>query len=341
MSTSEGSERVRTFGIRTGRKWSHFYSAAFTMAPQLEEAGEAMGTHRRSVVPWYEETKPLEDPDAIKMLQRGQKLLDAVEKSDFCSTLDARKYPLFDPSELVLGPRLGLGGFGIVLEVEQIVLNHNSLAAASIGSSSKTEDENDEFYDEFDPEVIDHIDYTDVMQARSFMEANVRRMQVTRLRGHEVEGAARYAVKRLRSDLTEALLARGTIDLAMEAKFLARLSHPNIVKMRGYASGSSLRPDFFIVLDRLYEILSRRVKDWKHALQNHASEKLWATLWRRDRKSGPKQNVAHDIMLERLVVAYDLAAAFSYMHLNRYVRRKCHVTYLTLQRFTHYVVLFL
>jgi serine/threonine protein kinase len=288
-----------------------------SMAPQLEEAGEAMGAHCRVVVPWYQETKPLEDPDAIKMLQRGQKLLDAVEKSDFCSTLDARKYPLFDPSELVLGPKLGLGGFGIVLEVEEIVLHLKSLAAASIEST--TEDENDEFYDEFDPAVLDHTDFADVMQARSFMESNVRRKQVTRLHGQEVEGAARYALKRLRSDLTDVLRARGAIDLAMEAKFLARLSHPNIVKMRGYASGSSLRPDFFIVLDRLYEILNRRIKDWKYALRIHASEKLWQTLWRRDRKKGSLQNVAHDIMLERLVISYDLAAAFSYMHQNRYV----------------------
>lgn len=288
------------------------------MAPHSEEAGEAMGAHRRAVMPWYQEMKPLEDPDAIKMLQRGQKLLEAVEKSDFCSTLDARKYPLFDPSELVLGPKLGLGGFGIVLEVEEIVLLPKSLAATSI-ESSKTEDENDEFYDEFDPEVMDHMDYTDIIQARSFMESNVRRKQVTRVRGKDVEGAARYAVKRLRSDLTDPLRARGAIDLAMEAKFLARLSHPNVVKMRGYASGTSLRPDFFIVLDRLYEILNHRIKDWKHTLQNHASEKLWQTLWRRDRKNDPKQNAANDIMLERLVIAYDLAAAFSYMHQNRYV----------------------
>ena len=41
----------------------------------------------------------------------------------------------------------------------------------------------------------------------------------------------KYALKRIRSDLSDSMLYTGVIDLAKEAIFLAALSHPNIVKL--------------------------------------------------------------------------------------------------------------
>ena len=44
--------------------------------------------------------------------------------------------------------------------------------------------------------------------------------------------AARYAIKRLKSDLNELNRVRGAIDLAIEVKLLSRLHHPNIGKLQ-------------------------------------------------------------------------------------------------------------
>ena len=98
--------------------------------------------------------------------------------------------------------------------------------------------------------------------------------------------------------------------------------------MRGYASGSSLDPNFFIILDRLYEILNHRILDWKSDLHRHGLggfSNFWQTMFCTHRKFTPKDesgrnerdHIAHDIMLQRVMVAYDLASAFAYMHENK------------------------
>lgn len=46
----------------------------------------------------------------------------------------------------------------------------------------------------------------------------------------------KYALKRIRSDLSDSMLYTGVIDLAKEAIFLAALSHPNIVKLHSAAN---------------------------------------------------------------------------------------------------------
>ncbi len=46
----------------------------------------------------------------------------------------------------------------------------------------------------------------------------------------------KYAIKRIRSDLSKSMICEGAIDLAKEAKFLDALSHPNIINLYGAAS---------------------------------------------------------------------------------------------------------
>ena len=104
--------------------------------------------------------------------------------------------------------------------------------------------------------------------------------------------------------------------------------------MRGYAKNPLLDPHFFIVMDRLYEILNHRILEWKMELQKN-SPSIWQALLphRRRLNHNPNNNnnnnneavdkkqererVVHDIMVQRLIVAYDLASAFAYMHENR------------------------
>jgi serine/threonine protein kinase len=92
------------------------------------------------------------------------------------------------------------------------------------------------------------------------------------------EGKARYAIKRLRDDLLDFVRdddvdydhqhrTIGAMDLAMEAKLLASFSHPNICKLRGTA-GVPGRPDFSLILDRLYMTLEEKIDEWRGELKH-------------------------------------------------------------------------
>jgi len=117
----------------------------------------------------------------------------------------------------------------------------------------------------------------------------------------------RYALKRLQASVSEdaQTFINGVVDLAIEARFLSVVRHPNIIKMRAMAVTSpySVEQPFFVVLDRLYDILGTRLAKWKK-LQPKGMGKML------DRK-GKKESL---LWIERITVAYDLSCALEYLH---------------------------
>jgi serine/threonine protein kinase len=73
--------------------------------------------------------------------------------------------------------------------------------------------------------------------------------------------ATRFAIKQVRKDLYPKKKIEAAKDLAREAKFLARIDHPNIVALRGLVSEPG-RPEFGILLDRLRITLSEELARW-------------------------------------------------------------------------------
>ena len=69
-------------------------------------------------------------------------------------------------------------------------------------------------------------------------------------------------------------------------------------------------PDFFIILDRLHETLTKRMNRWHREYRKYNVTFLGFCR--------NKKGLAA-LLLERMTVAYDLAAAFFYLHENRYV----------------------
>ena len=81
--------------------------------------------------------------------------------------------------------------------------------------------------------------------------------------------------------------------------------------MRGLAKGPLVDKDFFIVLDRLYETLDVRMKKWRaRSKKNQAFLGIMTKQKKLDNQA---------LLVERMTVAYDLAAAFMYLHQHRYV----------------------
>ncbi|KAL7539019.1 hypothetical protein ACHAXR_008973 [Thalassiosira sp. AJA248-18] len=148
----------------------------------------------------------------------------------------------YKTNEIVLGPLLGSGEFSHVYEIKAFRPEASLLEEGGGSTSSLTQDE---------------IDTRQYMKRRE--------------RYHDTKRAC-YAVKHLRPQLLEKYgkleYAQSASDLALEAEFLANLSHPNIIKLRGIsfagAQGFENGPKgYFLIIDRLNETLDQRIKRWK------------------------------------------------------------------------------
>lgn len=267
--------------------------------------------------------------DARRLLAKAPTILQKVDECDLLKH-GQRKYPTFDLVEVKVGPLLGSGGYCDVYEVldfewganHTTTENKNETTSAvhaavesctqndaaptptkhkktpSVSFSQDTADQlNDKILEGHD-ELEDDPHY-DVDGARKLMKEQARR-----------NGEARYAIKRLKALNNEADRARGMIDLAIEAKYLSALWHPNIVKMRALSTADLLDRKFFLVMDRLFDTLAVRVRSWRATYQKSKGGLFGL---------GAKPEELSSLMTERMIVAYDLSNAFRYMHENRCV----------------------
>lgn len=193
--------------------------------------------------------------------------------------------------EIELGNIFGKGGFFTVSEIKKIHIhddeNDENDAVLIVKSSATRTNQKDE----------DDEDYIhSVVQDRNFMQGHTMRNN-----GKD----CRYAFKTMRnvcrSDPT--LFVNTIVDMALEAKFLAAVRHPNIIKMRAMAVGNTCQSEYFIVLDRLYDTLNDRFAQWRKK-DSHGFAKLFDFQKKRE----------HAFLAQRLMVAYDVASAIAYLH---------------------------
>lgn len=151
-----------------------------------------------------------------------------------------------------------------------------------------------------DQQFAEEHDVQFTIQDRSFMAKNTLRKKNNRT-------DTRYAIKTISESLLsdpERFVA-GVIDLAVETKFLAVIKHPNIIKMRAVSTNSPYSIGYFIVLDRLYDTLTDRLKAWREQKTNMSG---FSRV--RDLKGAKKK----ELWVERLMVAYELVGALKYLH---------------------------
>jgi hypothetical protein len=128
---------------------------------------------------------------------------------------------------------------------------------------------------------------------------------------------------------------KGTMDLAMEARFLASLSHPYILELRGLAADSSAvsalqqhnnssdgetgttttisagqNYNYFIIVDKLQETLPKRLNAWMH--RDRACKGITGALTSIGGMVG--KNRRKELLMDRILVAHDIASAMCYLH---------------------------
>lgn len=190
-------------------------------------------------------------------------------------------YPRFRKDELTTGKLLGKGSFGTVHEIRSFDPQRKQGVVAS-------EDEE-----------------AGGMESRQFIAKHCIRQG----------GDARYAVKALSPEVIADLgmFTQGIQDMALEMRFFSDIEHPNIIKIRALAETTdALDETTFIVMDRLYDTLGQRIKKWEKR------QKRQGGAFKLMDRSGKK---ATELMEERIVAAFDLSAAFSYLHSRRIIYR--------------------
>jgi len=120
------------------------------------------------------------------------------------------------------------------------------------------------------------------------------------------DSCRRYAVKRLREDLSFRERARAVIDLSIEMKFLSAMSHRHIIRIKGMAEGDPIREDFFLVIDRIYLTLEEKIHVWKR--KERRSKGIFGLGYCRSNRK------EKDMVIERAFVSYNLSSAFEYLH---------------------------
>lgn len=176
-----------------------------------------------------------------RLLAKSEGLLEDVDGSFLMKECVPRAYPKFERSEVKTGSILGVGGFGVVYEVKDILLKNDTASpinevivthgpgeggnevASAISDAMESDMDNastrfgkSQHGGSHIPPPLDDKHY-EISIAREQMSTYVRR-----------NGDARYAIKRLHRDLNDLERTRGKLDLALEAKFLSVLWHPNI-----------------------------------------------------------------------------------------------------------------
>jgi len=177
--------------------------------------------------------------------------------------------------EIELGNCLGVGGFCTVVDLDEVHLN-----------PSKSEREKP------------------VQEDRLFISSHCT-----------CDGKPRYAVKKLTRGLyregNEQHFVSGVMDLMVEVQYLsvlATLGYPNIIKMRAVSSCPNYSKGFFIIMDRLNETLTDRVKTW--AAESKKQKRLPRLMNWTSKKGRTRQDLLH----EKLNVCQDLFSVMSFLH---------------------------
>jgi len=227
--------------------------------------------------------------------------------------------PTFKFSELVLGRKVGSGGFCVVQDIVEIRLQ---------SSSQQTTEANE--FDQVVQSLRNQLAATCVDRNRrnsvsSGSTASTTNTFVTNIAQWisppppsppTSRLSYNYVIKLLRRDLPDEEVHKGRNDMAIESNYLQALSHPHIISLKGLPD-----PDHhnltFLILEKLTCTLEVRLKEWRRDV---GRAKLGFGCFPFGLLC-PDHARLHALWLERFSTVRDIALAMEYLHSHRIVYR--------------------
>ena len=219
------------------------------------------------------------------------------------------RLPKFEEKEIVAGNVLGRGGFCVVREVEKIKpggINVNSNKKPSKNMKGrfslrrmrkKAQGGNDDF---------DVSDYPTIEDLKSPRESVASKSKKSRSKG------SRFVMKTVSTDSDKITFMKAHVDMALEAKFLSVLEHPNIIELAGVSGSGFCQQGYFLILERMTETLTRRIKSW---MDRERMLKGVTGMF-----TGGKKKL-HELYLERIGASYDIASGMYHLHSKNIIYR--------------------
>jgi len=248
----------------------------------------------------------------------------ALESKVLDSEIDDR-VPKFSDREIASGGIIGRGGFCVVRDIDKIRItsrsvsthssrsNGNALAAESGGGGffgcfnrKKSEDELSFSCKSVEGSLHSNFDVDGTKTYKYTRDYVAQRSKKGRGRG------ARFVLKVVNKDVDKITYMKGNVDIALEAKFLAVLNHPNIIDLVGMSKSRHCTPGFFLILEKMTETLNGRIKKW---MDRERMCKGFVGQF-----SGGKKKEA-ELYHERIAASYDIAKALNYLHSKNIVYR--------------------
>jgi len=138
---------------------------------------------------------------------------------------------------------------------------------------------------------------------------------VERLRNRLANSREKLAVKFLCEEAMNNAdeFCNGAADLLMEAKYLSALArhpHPGLIQLYGVCAegaggfSTGLKGGYFLVIDRLYDTLDRRIDVWREVRRRRS----------KDISSTTNRKLLKALYFQRVMVAYDIAQALKHLH---------------------------
>lgn len=283
--------------------------------------------------------KPKKRPDDIRLASVEQLLETAATvvqnagaESQLLGAGLEERVPKFSDREVTTAGIIGRGGFCVVRDIDRIRIpgmsrssSASTRSVSTVGDSSvegvsgfggilslcfgRGESDNRSLSGKsldgshFDTTGPDGKVETKYKYTREYVAGHSKK---TRRNG------GRYVLKAVNKEVDKITYMKGNVDIAMEAKFLAVLDHPNIIDLVGVSKARPCTPGYFLVLEKMTETLSSKIKKWMD--RDRLAKGITGIF-----TGGKRKEV--ELYHERIAAAYDIASGLFYLHSKNIVYR--------------------